>query len=185
MTIVQDKKGYDSMMKKTAISLMTALLLGSVSAMAMDSETLLSQPERYRIIYANQNEIAYADMHTLSGQATMDYPGSLENVNFTMYVETFKENPNAFDFARNTTISNIREFQVAIHANKMEGTYSMNNTLSAMYDVKGKKLDPYSSIADTVKNRKLLSDAKTLFLNLDHQNKAGKVYEKTAKPVQS
>lgn len=168
---------------KKIIGLAAALLLGTSSAMAMDSATLLSQPERYRVIYADQHEVAYADMNTLSGLATMDYPGSLENMHFTMYVETYKPSPDAFDFARGNLVSNIREFQMTVYANKREQTYGMEKTLSAIYDAKGKKQDKYSSLAAFSQNRQIAADAKTLFLNVDHQSRPVSSRNTEAKPV--
>ena len=170
-------------MKKIIGLVAAALLLGTSSAMAMDSATLLSQPERYRVIYADQHEVAYADMNTLSGMATMDYPGSLENMHFTMYVETYKPSPDAFDFARGNLISHIREFQMTVYANKREQTYGMEKTLSAIYDAKGKKQDKYSSLAAFSQNRQIAADAKTLFLNLDHQSRPVSSRNTEAKPV--
>lgn len=170
-------------MKKIYALFAAAFLLGSTSAMAMDSHTLLTQPERYRVIYADNHEIAYADMDTLSGMATMDYPGSLENMNFTMYVETYKSSPSAFDFSRGNLVSHIRKFQVQLFGNKQAQTYGMEKTLSAMYDSQGNKQEIYSSIADIVKNRKIAADAKTLFLNLDHQSRIPAPNPQEQRPV--
>lgn len=170
-------------MKKIYALFAAAFLLGGTSAMAMDSATLLSQPERYRVIYADNHEIAYADMNTLSGMATMDFPGSLENMHFTMYVETYQSDPTAFDFAKGNLISHIREFRMQLYANKIEKTYGMEKTLSAIYDSKGNKQETYGSIQDIVKNRKLAADAKTLFLNLDHQSRVASPIAPEPKPV--
>lgn len=170
-------------MKKIYALFAAALLLGDTSAMAMDSHTLLTQPERYRIIYADSHEIAYADMESLSGLATMDFPGSLENMNFTMYVETYKPDPTAFDFAKGNLISHITQFQVQLYGNKQKQTYGMEKTLSAMYDGEGNKQEIYSSIADIVKHRKIAADAKTLFLNLHHQSRSPMTHPEEQKPV--
>lgn len=170
-------------MKKIYSLLAAAFLFGSTSAMAMDSATLLSHPEQYRVIYADDHEIAYADMNTLSGMATMDYPGSLENMHFTMYVETYQPAPTAFDFAKGNLVSNIREFRVQLYANKREKNYGMEKTLSAIYDSQGNKQETYGSIQDIVRNRKITADAKTLFLNLDHQSRIAPPTEQGPKPV--
>ena len=169
---------------KKIVGLMGAmLLLGTSAVMAMDSNTLLSSPDRYRVIYANEHEVAYADLDTLSGMATMDYPGSLENMHFTMYVETYKSSPDAFDFAKGNLISSIREFQMTVYANKRDQTYGMDKTLSAVYDVKGNKQDKFSSLSAFTQNRKIIADAKTLFLNLDHQSRPVHSEDTGAKPV--
>ena len=47
-------------------------MLTATSAMAMDSATLLAHPDRYRVIHADDEEIFYADMESLSGMQTMD-----------------------------------------------------------------------------------------------------------------
>ena len=170
-------------MKKIIGLTAVALLLGTTSALAMDSATLLSNPERYRIIYADQHEVAYADMNTLSGMATMDYPGSLENMHFTIYVETYKPSPDAFDFAKGNLISSIREFRMTVYANKRDQTYGMEKTLSAIYDSKGNKQDKYESLYAFSQNRKIAADAKTLFLNLDHQSRPIHTEQASPKPV--
>ena len=65
-------------MKKFALALAAFTMLTATSAMAMDSATLLAHPDRYRVIHADDEEIFYADMESLSGMQTMDFPGSIE-----------------------------------------------------------------------------------------------------------
>lgn len=145
-------------------ALITAGLLAGIpaSGMAMDSETLLSDPARYRVISADDGEVVYADMTTLSGEQTLDYPGSLENMQVTLYVESYKEHPDAFDFARNTLVSGIRQFQVRIHANKRDGEYAMKKELTAYYDGKGLERIPESFL----KAYRLDADTEELYLAL-------------------
>lgn len=145
-------------------ALLAAGLLAVIpaAAMAMDSETLLSDPARYRVISAGDEEVVYADMTTLSGQQTLDYPGSIENMEVTLYVESYKEHPDAFDFARNTLVSGIREFRVKIHADKREGEYAMKKELTAFYDGKGVKKTPESFL----KAYRIDADAEELYLML-------------------
>ena len=64
-------------MKKFALALAAFTMLTATSAMAMDSATLLAHPDRYRVIHADDEEICYADMESLSGMQTMDFPGSI------------------------------------------------------------------------------------------------------------
>lgn len=78
-------------MKKFALALAAFTLFSATSAMAMDSATLLAHPDRYRVIHADDEEICYADMKSLSGMQTMDFPGSIENIDFTLYVESLKK----------------------------------------------------------------------------------------------
>ena len=59
----------------------------------------------------------------------------------------------------------------------------MEKTLSAKYDSEGNKQEIYSSIADIVKHRKIVADAKTLFLNLDHQSRGSMTYPEEQRPV--
>lgn len=145
-------------------ALMAAALLAGVPAagMAMDSQTLLSDPARYRVLSASDDEVVYADMTTLRGQQTLDYPGSIENMHVTLYVESYKEHPDAFDFARNTLVSGIREFHVKIHADKRDGQYAMKKELTAFYDSKGGKKTPDSFL----KAYRLDADAEELYLPL-------------------
>ncbi len=152
-------------MKKFLFALLAGLSLSS-SVFAMDAETLISQPERYRVIYAQGNETIYADMESLSGQQTMDYPSSLENVSFTAYVETYKEALDPFDFENKTLISSIREFKVDISADKRENHYTMDRALLAKYDAKGNPLPCYESLKELAASSKLPGEAKELYVRL-------------------
>ncbi len=152
-------------MKKILLALFAGLTL-STSAFAMDAETLISHPERYRVVYADANETAYADMESLSGQQTMDFPSSLENVSFTLYVETYKDPLDAFDFDNRDLISSIREFKVDISADKRENHYTMDRALMAKYDAKGKSLSLYDNLKELAAANKFTADAKTLYVHL-------------------
>ena len=152
-------------MKKILFALLAGLSLSS-SAFAMDGETLISHPERYRVVYADAHETAYVDMESLFGQQTMDYPSSLENVSFTLYVETYKDAPDPFDFENGTLISSIREFKVDISADKRENHYTMDHALLAKYDAKGAALPCYESVKEIPAASRIPGDAKGLYLRI-------------------
>ncbi len=153
-------------MKKILISFFAALSLGVISASAMDAETLISHPERYRVVYTTERETAYADMESLSGMQTMDFPSSLENVDFTLYVETYKDSPDAMDFENRNLISHIREFRISLLADKRENHYEMDRTLLAKYDAKGATLPAYDNVKTIPETNKIAVDAKSLYIHL-------------------
>lgn len=150
------------MRKLYAWMLAGALMTVPGMGMAMDSASLLADPARYRVISADGEEVIYADMETLSGQQTMDYPGSIENMQFTMYVESYKEDGDAFDFARNQLVTEIREFKVRLHANKRDKQYAMKKELTAVYSSGGERKIPESFL----KAYRLDADAEDLYLPL-------------------
>ena len=156
-------------MKKFFLYLLAGLYFPAFSSGAMDAETLLSSPERYRILYSAGTETAYVDMQSISGQQTMDLPSSLENVNFTLYVESYKNSPDAFDFEDRNLVSHIREFSVQISANKREQSYTMDYSLLAKYNAKGDILSCYDSIKEIPSARQLPTNAKTFYIHLKRQ----------------
>ena len=105
-------------------------------------------------------------MESLFGQQTMDYPSSLENVSFTLYVETYKDAPDPFDFENGTLISSIREFKVDISADKRENHYTMDHALLAKYDDKGASLPCYESVKEIPAASRIPGDAKGLYLRI-------------------
>lgn len=150
-------------MKKLYRWMIAGLLLALPgTGMAMDSQTLLADPARYRVISAGEDEVVYADVQTLFGQQTMDYPGSIENLKFTMYVESYKEKADAFDFERDQLVTEIREFRVELHANKREKVYEMKKSLAGTYDSKGERKLPESFR----KAYRIDADAEELYINL-------------------
>ncbi len=131
-------------MKKTTAAILGALLFtgGVTPAMAMDSETLLSQPARYRVLFANDEQTVYADKETIRAMATRDYPGSIENMSAVFYVETYKPRRDAMDFENGALVERIDEYTVRLSGNKVKGLYAMEKTLAASYDSAGKELSP-------------------------------------------
>ena len=55
------------MKKMTTLCASLLLALGCLTANAMDSQTLVSNPGRYRVISTSPDGIAYADMDSLRG----------------------------------------------------------------------------------------------------------------------
>lgn len=129
-------------MKKTIAAILGTLLFTGVMtpAMAMDSETLLSNPERYRVVYADEEQMVYADKESLRSMATRDYPGSIENLSAVMYVETYKPRRDAMDFENDSLVRRIDEYTVQLYGNKAKGIYSMEKAFAASYDSTGRKL---------------------------------------------
>ena len=76
------------MKKMTTLCASLLLALGCLTANAMDSQTLVNNPSRYRVISTSPDGIVYADMDSLRAMQTMDYPNSIENMNLTLYTES-------------------------------------------------------------------------------------------------
>lgn len=128
-------------MKKKLTAALFALLSAPVMGMAMDSDTLLASPNRYRPIFADEEQVIYADMHTVRAMQSRDYPGSIENISVTLYVESYVQDPDAMDFEEGSLVRGITEYAAQVHGNKAEGVYSMNANLTAAYDSAGKPAD--------------------------------------------
>lgn len=131
-------------MKKTASGAFAALLFTGMMmpVMAMDSETLLSHPARYRVVYADEEQAVYADKESIRAMATRDYPGSIENMSAVFYVEIYKPRRDAMDFENGSLVERIDEYTVRLSGNKMKGLYSVEKTFSASYDSAGNELSP-------------------------------------------
>ncbi len=127
-------------MKKLLLAGMAALLLGPAgfsSTEAMDSLTLHSHPEQYRILFADDNQVIYGDMQSFSGIETRDLPSSIENMSLTLYVEKYISQPTDLDYAEGKTVSSISEYQATLSGNKVKGTCDWKTTLSAQFDAQG------------------------------------------------
>ncbi len=128
------------MKKIWAAALAGALLAFPLAASAMSSDTLLKDPARYRVIYADDEETVYADMDTVQSMATRDYPGSIENMSFTMYVETYAKGPDAMDFETGKLVTTVQKYQTTLYGNKAKDQYKMQKSLAAVYDPSGKRI---------------------------------------------
>ena len=146
------------MKKKILAGFIAAVFFGG-AVQAMDSETLLKDPVRYPVVYATGKMRMYADTETAQAMQTMDYPGSIENVSFTLYVETYKKNADAFDFARGGLVTKIREYKVELSADRLEKHYEMTLLPVAAYDTKGGKTAGEEKV-------KLGVSAKEIYYNL-------------------
>lgn len=128
-------------MKKIMMAALAGLVLAApVVSMAMDSKTLLSDPARYRVIYADDEGAVYADMDTVQAMQTRDYPGSIENISGTFYVESYAEKPDAMDFETGKLVKNIQRYQMTLYGNKAKDEYTLNRSLVAVYDGDGKRI---------------------------------------------
>lgn len=126
---------------KVVLALCSALVCGSVSAMAMDSATLQNNPSRYRVVSTQPNGIIYMDMDSVQALQTRDLPSSIENISCTLYVEKYAKKIDAMAFQQNQLISQINEYKADIYANKVENKYLMDADFQAAYTSEGKKLE--------------------------------------------
>ncbi len=156
----------DILKKKILTALMAAMLCGG-AAQAMDSATLLTESTRYPVLYADANTRIYADVRSMSAMQTMDYPGSIENISFTLYAEIFKEHADVFDFSRGDLVRKIREVKVELYADRRERHYGMSLTPVAVYNAKGEEQPAEEG------KLKLRASAKDLYYNLAHLLKLG------------
>ena len=101
------------MKKMTTLCASLLLALGCLTANAMDSQTLVSNPGRYRVISTSPDGIAYADMDSLRAMQTMDYPNSIENMSFTLYVEKYAGIRDDLIFQLGQEIHQINEYKAA------------------------------------------------------------------------
>ena len=62
INLFYDKEGWILMKKMTTLCASLLLALGCLTANAMDSQTLVSNPGRYRVISTSPDGIVYADM---------------------------------------------------------------------------------------------------------------------------
>lgn len=163
-------------MKKLYSLMLTGLVLAApTAAMAMDSAELLSHPAKYRVIAAGEDEVAYADLSTLTAIQTMDFPNSVENMHFKMYVESYRDKVNAMDFARDNLVTSIREFDAGLYVNKNTKSYNLETRLAAVYDAKGeavKTLDP----KEAKDAEKLRVKAEDLYMNLSRMTRMPQKY---------
>ncbi|GEM_PF-257672 len=153
-------------MKKLYSLMLAGLVLAAPgAAMAMDSAALLAHPDQYRVIYAGEDEVIYADMDTVRGIQTMDFPNSIENMHFKMYVESYKDKVNAMDFAKDNLVTQIREFDAGLYVNKNEKSYKMELKLDGVYDARGAAI-PSKDQEETGDALKIRAKAKDLYMNL-------------------
>lgn len=163
-------------MKKLYSLMLAGLVLAApTAAMAMDSAELLSHPAKYRVIAAGEDEVVYADLSTLTAIQTMDFPNSVENMHFKMYVESYRDKVNAMDFARDNLVTSIREFDAGLYVNKNTKSYNLETRLAAVYDAKGeavKTLDP----KEAKEAEKLRVKAEDLYMNLSRMSRMPQKY---------
>lgn len=163
-------------MKKLYSLMLAGLVLAApTAAMAMDSAELLSHPAKYRVIAAGEDEVVYADLSTLTAIQTMDFPNSVENMHFKMYVESYRDKVNAMDFARDNLVTSIREFDAGLYVNKNTKSYNLETRLAAVYDAKGeavKALDP----KEAKEAEKLRVKAEDLYMNLSRMSRMPQKY---------
>lgn len=160
-------------MKKLYSLMLAGLVLAAPNAaMAMDSASLLANPAKYRVIAAGEDEVVYADLSTLTAIQTMDFPNSVENMHFKMYVESYRDKVNTMDFARDNLVTSIREFDAGLYVNKNTKSYNLETRLCAVYKADGealKALDPKEA-------EKLRVKAQDLYMNLSRMSRMPQKY---------
>lgn len=129
------------MKKIFSAALLAALLSAAGTAAAMDSDTLMRNPSRYRIIASDKASVTFVDMDTILSTETMDYPGSLQNIRCTLYRMDYASNPTDMDFQKGNVVSTISEYSAQFHGNKRERSYRLlESEKLAVYDRKGNTL---------------------------------------------
>lgn len=146
----------------TLAALLCTLALGAVSASAMDSQTLLHNPDRYRVVSTQPTGIVYVDMDSLSSMQSRDYPSSIENISAKLYVEKYNPTITDMTFEQGQTITQIDEYTAQVHGQKNDNVYAYETTLDASYTPDGKELTPLS----TQVVPPAFHDVPHLFLNL-------------------
>lgn len=143
----------------TLATLLCTLALGAFSASAMDSQTLLQNPSRYRVVSTQPDGIVYVDTDSLRSIQTRDYPSSIENISAKLYVERYNPTITDMTFEQGQTISQIDEYTAKVHGQKRENIYEIEPTLDASYTPDGK-------ILDTKGTPTVFQNVRHLFINL-------------------
>ena len=163
-------------MKKLYSLMLAGLVLAAPNAaMAMDSASLLANPAKYRVIAAGEDEVVYADLSTLTAIQTMDFPNSVENMHFKMYVESYRDKVNAMDFARDNLVTSIREFDAGLYVNKNTKSYNLETRLCAVYKADGEALKALD-LKEAKEAEKLRVKAQDLYMNLSRMSRMPQKY---------
>ena len=109
-------------MKKilAAVAMTGTLLMGCTAVGAMDSTTLLNNPDRYRVVSTQPDGVVYVDMDSIKSMQTRDFPNSIENISCTLYVEKYNSTLDAMAFQQNQVIRQINEYTATLHGNKRD-----------------------------------------------------------------
>lgn len=126
-------------MKKiiAALVMSSMLLMGCITASAMDSSTLLQNPSRYRVISTQLDGIVYVDMDSIKSMQTRDFPNSIENISCILYVEKYNSTLDAMTFQENKVIRQINEYEATLYGNKQDNTYGLKAELQQVYSPQG------------------------------------------------
>lgn len=111
----------------TLATLLCTLALGAFSASAMDSQTLLQNPSRYRVVSTQPDGIVYVDTDSLRSMQTRDYPSSIENISAKLYVERYNPTITDMTFEQGQTISQIDEYTANFATDKNGKIYTKSN----------------------------------------------------------
>lgn len=126
------------MKRSILLALIVVLVSLSSVAVAMDTTTLLSQPDRYRVVETNENQLSFVDMKTLRVTGTKDYPGSTENIDGILYVVDTVRNPTAMDYQDNRLVMDIYEYKFHLYGDKQRGEYKLEKIVPMQsYDARG------------------------------------------------
>ncbi len=129
------------MMKKSIIPILlgTMIMGGAYTAQAMDAGTLLSHPEKYKVVAADKDKVVFADVEDLHFAQTKDYPASQEWANVKLYVERFRtqEQMNPFDWMNHQLASGIDEYEGVIFHHIGDGVVWQKKELVKRYTALG------------------------------------------------
>lgn len=149
-------------MKKSVCALLMGaiFLAGGIHSEAMDMNTLMADPGRYRVIAADEDEIVFADTNTLLAMQTRDYPVSIENMRVTLYVGRYRESRHltAMDWMNGNLLSRIDEYTVQLSANRRKNEVHMESSWAASWKADG--------TASEKTQKKWKGDAEELYINL-------------------
>jgi hypothetical protein len=154
------------MKKHIWLAVTLALGLSSSAAFAMDANTLLSHPERYRVVETNGNSLSFVDMKTLRVMETRDYPSSIGYIDGTLYVVETVKNPSVMDYQNNRLVTDIHEYKLHLFGDKEKGEYKLDNTVFVQScDAEGeaiKEIIPFAtkSASQLFTNLTLVNDSK-------------------------
>lgn len=148
-------------MKKqlTLLSALAIMAFSAVTANAMDAQTLLNNPSRYRVVSTTNDGVVYVDMDSLKSIQTRDYPSSIENIAATLYVEKYNPTIDDMTFENGQTFTQIDEYTAQLHGQKNEDVYEIAPKAVASYKEDG-------SVVETTATPSRFQNIKHLFVNL-------------------
>lgn len=129
-------------MKCTILALTIAIAALSGTAFAINADTILLLPGRYRIVEITDQAITFVDAPTLKISESRDYPSSVGNISGRFYVMDTVKNPTAMNFQKSELVTGIREYDVQLFGNKQTGDFKvMDAKLKQVFTADGESSD--------------------------------------------